>query len=167
MFQTSIPNVKEVRKLFENKKPTYDESDDKVIDVHRHKIASLNLGAYVEFGCEKVETQFRGKYHELITEDDVSRSLDYFYRKGSQEVLQFNSADLVNKIAVDHDGILFSRNRILEGQRFQTAGGLEDKNILGKGEFGIHFKTPVFDRYSPLSYAIGDYVHRIISKHRG
>ena len=62
---------------------------------------------------------------------------------------------------------MFSRNRILEGQRFQIAGGLEDKNILGSGEFGINFKTPVFDRYSPLSYAVGDYVHRIISKHRG
>ena len=51
MFQTSIPDMKQVKKLFGNKKPTNDESEDKVVDVHRHKVANLELGAYVEFGC--------------------------------------------------------------------------------------------------------------------
>ena len=33
-------------------------------------------------------------------------------------------------------------------------------------EFGINFKTPVFD-HSPCCYTLGNYVDRIISKHRG
>ena len=33
-------------------------------------------------------------------------------------------------------------------------------------EFGVNFKTPVFD-HSPCCYTLGDYVDRIISKHRG
>ena len=28
-------------------------------------------------------------------------------------------------------------------------------------------KTPLLDRFSPLSYSIGEYIHRCISKHKG
>ena len=65
------------------------------------------------------------------------------------------------------DEILYSKNRILDSQRFQVAGGLEEGNILGVSDFGIKVKTPVLDRYSPLSYSVADYVHRIVSKHGG
>ena len=168
MFQVSLPDSKEVERLIDDKKPTTDESDQNVIDVHRTGCCDrYDSIACLEFGCERAERQFKGKNHVLITKDDISRSLEYFFRKGSQEVIQFNKPDLVSKIAVHQNGILFSKNRILEGQRFQVAGGLENQNIVGSGEFGIQFKTPVLDRFSPLSYSIGDYVHRIVSKHRG
>ena len=47
------------------------------------------------------------------------------------------------------------------------AGGLDAENILGTGQFGINVVTPVLDRFSPLSYSIGDYVHRVVAKHGG
>ena len=40
-------------------------------------------------------------------------------------------------------------------------------NIFGMEEFGLNLVIPVLDRFSPLSYSIGDYVHRIVSKHGG
>ena len=84
-----------------------------------------------------------------------------------EEVKEFNKPDLIKRISVEENGILFSKARILDSQRFQIAGGLEENEILGIGEFGIKVKTPVLDRYSPLSYSVGDYIHRMISKHGG
>ena len=80
---------------------------------------------------------------------------------------RFNKAELVKKVSIEKNGLLYSKSRILDIQRFQLAGGLEDKDILGKGHFGLSVVTPVLDRFSPLSYSIGDYVHRKISKHGG
>ena len=135
-----------------------DETEN-VVDIHRF----VNL----EFGIKKPGIQFKGKFHIILTDDDYSRCLEYLYKKASNEVKKFNKPELVKKIAIEKDQILFSRNRILDSQRFQVAGGLEEGDILGLGDFGIKVKTPMLDRYSPLSYSIADYVHRKISRHGG
>ena len=49
MFQVYLPDVKEAKELFDDKKPPDDENDDKVIDVHKQRIANLQLGTPVEF----------------------------------------------------------------------------------------------------------------------
>ena len=54
----AVPDINEVRKLFENKKPTNDESDDQVIDVRRHRNVYIEVGAFEESGAEKAETLF-------------------------------------------------------------------------------------------------------------
>ena len=56
-------------------------------------------------------------------------------------------------------GILLSHSRILDCIRFQVAGGLE--NLESLFQFGIKSMNPVLDRFSPLSYSIGDYIHRV------
>ena len=132
---------------------------EKVIDIHR--IVGLS------YGTKTIGMQFKGKYHVKITDDDVSRSLAYLYKKGSEEVKKFNKMEFIKKIAVEKNGVLFSKSRILDSQRFQIAGGLEDMDILDQGHFGINVVTPILDRYSPLSYSIADYIHRKISKHGG
>ena len=45
------------------------------------------------------------------------------------------------------------------------SGGLEEYEDLL--QFGLKSFTPVLDRYSPLSYSIADYIHRITAKHAG
>ena len=116
-------------------------------------------------GVKKPGLQFKGKHYVHLTKDDISWSLEYLFRKGTQEVLKFNKPEFVRKIAILKDGILFARSRILDSQRFKAAGGLEDLDIVK--EFGIKMMTPVLDRYSPLSYKIGDYIHRKVSNHDG
>ena len=135
------------------------ENDEKIVDTHRIKSMS--------FGVKKPGMQFRGNFHVNLTDDDVSRSLEYLYRKGSAEVLEFNKTEFVNRISVEKDGLLFCKSRILDGQRFQMAGGLEDENILSLKEFGLNMVVPVLDRFSPLSYSIADYIHRVVSRHGG
>ena len=74
VLQVSLPEINEVIKLFEIKKPTNDEGDDKVIDVDR--TANLQLGAYVEFGHEKSEAL--GNNHCLHACDQVENG-DFVY----------------------------------------------------------------------------------------
>ena len=140
-------------------KKVFDDTYEKVIDSHRI--------AAVSFGCENPGIQFKGKYHIMLTDDDISRSLHYLFKKGSEEVIRFNKPEFVKKIAVESDEILYSRSRILDSQRFQVAGGLEEFDVLGTKEFGLKMKTPLLDRFSPLAYSIGEYIHRCISKHKG
>ena len=77
----------------------------------------------------------------------------------------FNSQEVLKKIAVKKEGILFSKSRILDGQRLVLTGGLEDTQVLQ--DQSINLWTPVVDRFSPLAYALGDHVHQRISKHKG
>ena len=99
-------------------------NDEKVVDTHRI--------AAIEFGSKIIGRQFRGNYHVNITDDDVSRSLKYLFKKSSDEVKKFNKAELVKKVSIEKNGLLYSKSRILDIQRFKLAGGLEDKDIIGK-----------------------------------
>ena len=82
MFQVYLPDVKEAKELFDDKKPPDRESDNEVVDVQRHGLTYMEVGVYEESGCEKnVESLFR---------DD-------------QEALQFNKPDLVGKIAAGNE----------------------------------------------------------------
>ena len=87
------------------------------------------------------------------------------FSKASAEVKEFYKPKFVKRISVERNGILYSRNRLLDGQRFKVAGELEDIGILQN--LNIMLLTPVLDRFLPLSYAVADYVHRQISKHKG
>ena len=54
MFQVYLPVVKEAKELFDDKKPTDDESDDKLIDVHRRRLACFEFGVHEKikpFAC--------------------------------------------------------------------------------------------------------------------
>ena len=66
-----------------------------------------------------------------ISDDDVSNALAYWYRKGSEEVKKFNKPEHIARIAVEKDGILYSRSRIMDGHRFIMAAGF-NKTSIGK-----------------------------------
>ena len=76
-----------------------------------------------------------------ITDDDVKRALTYWYKKRSEEVKRFNKKDHIAKIAVEKNGILFSRSRIMDGHRFIVAAGFH-KTSVGK-EVQLELLTPV------------------------
>ena len=141
------------------------EGNENIIDVLR--LNSANLGHPLPgWVCGAIDGQkFKNRFHVLITDENVNDSLTYLFQKGTAEVKKFVKPDTIRKIAVEKNGILFSKSRILDGYRFQIAGGLEPKENLF--QFGIKMFTPVLERYSPLSYSIADYIHRIRANHRG
>ena len=100
-----------------------------------------------------------------LSEDDIQYSLEYFYKTATKEVEEFNKPELIAKLGVKKDGILFHKTRILEGQRFVQAGELKGVEILRSQ--GINVLTPLVDRWSPLAYAVGYHIHNEVIKHGG
>ena len=100
----------------------------------------------------------------LPTDEFLHQALVYLYRKATKEVIQFTPKEKVEKIGVLKDDILFSKGRIMEGMNFTQTGGIK---VTGLGNLGLRSHVPVIDRFSPLAYAIGNYVHWELSKHRG
>ena len=98
-----------------------------------------------------------------LKDEDMSWSLEYLFRKGSVEIFMFCKPEFIRNIAIEKNGILFAKIRILE--RFQAAGGLEDLDTVA--EFGMKLLMPVLDKHSPLSYSIDDHIHRKVTNHAG
>lgn len=137
-------------------------NDEWVVDVLRISLVS--------FGAENPGKTFSGNVQVLITDDDISKSLEYLFRCASKEVLEFNKAEFLKKIAVQKDGIFISKSRILDGQRLQVAAGFEDMEFLHSFkpfQSGFNLVCPVIDRFSPLSYCVADYIHRKKAPHSG
>ena len=70
------------------------------------------------WGAEKPLTNFKGRADVHITDEDISLALQYWCRKGSREVRKFNKRQFIEKAAVEKNGILFCKSRIMDGQRF-------------------------------------------------
>ena len=68
-------------------------------------------------------------------------SLQYFFARATKEVKTFDTTDLVKKVSVERDGILFSKSRIMDGPRLLLTGDLVDSNILK--EQNLNLWTPV------------------------
>ena len=88
----------------------------------------------------------------------------YLLRTATMEVKHFNKEDYLEKIRFEHNGILYSKNRILEGMEFQNVSGTDMVNL---DPLGANTKFPIIDRYSPLAYSLFQYIHYDLSKHSG
>ena len=100
-----------------------------------------------------------------LDDEDISDALAYWFSKGTNEVKNFNKKELVDKIAIEINGILFNRSRILDGQRFVVTAGF-NADSLGL-ETQLNLLSPVLDRHSPIALSIALYVHENLSMHAG
>ena len=131
----------------------------------KNVVSDYELFTNFSIGVKKPGIQFKGEHHVELENDDISWALQYLFEKGSEEVKQFYSKEFVKKISIEKSGILYAKSRILDTQRFKLAAGLElNENI---DQFNLKCMVPVLDRFSALSYSIGSYIHRTLSKHGG
>ena len=100
-----------------------------------------------------------------LSDKDVTRALVHWYSKATVEVKKFIKPATLSKIAVEKDGILFCRTRILDSQRFLNAGEFDDDNI-GQ-DLGISLLTPLIEKYSAIALSIAQYIHHDVAKHAG
>ena len=119
----------------------------------------------ISHGVKQPGLTFSGKLHIVLSEEDISSSLEYFYRKETELLMKFNKSEFLKKISVLKNGILFSRSRIIDGQRFQEAGYME--NMDSFRSYNLKLMTPLIDRFSPFAYSVGDYIHEKIMQHSG
>ena len=93
------------------------------------------------------EIQVDRRIEPVSTDEYFSMALKYLFRKGTAEVKEFNSAEIIQRQMIEKDGILWNKNR--------TAAGLECTHIsehdINLGSLGVKFHAPCLDRYSPLS----------------
>ena len=77
-----------------------------------------------------------------VTDKELSASLEYLYKKAAKEVFKFNDKKSVEKVAELHDGILYCRTRLLEGQTLRVVGDLKNSVDL-QSLTGVNFRVPV------------------------
>ena len=84
---------------------------------------------------------------DMMKLEDLSFSLaaTYLFRTTTEEVKQFNKKEKIEKISVESNGILYSKNRILEAMEFKMVTGMEMINL---DPLKVNTKCPVMDRYS-------------------
>ena len=102
----------------------------------------------------------------MLTEEELSSSLEYIFKKTTAEVLKFNDKKNVDKIGVLKDGILYCRSRLLESQNVRAVGDLEIGLNL-KSFTGVNFAVPVIDKFSPFAVSISLHLHYNVLPHRG
>ena len=117
------------------------------------------------WGAEKNGLNFKGDVDFQLNETDISRALEYWFKKATSEVKEFNKKETVERIGVEKDGILYCKSRIMDGQRFLVSGDFDQK-ALGL-DINLNLWTPLIDRYSPIAYSIALYIHIEICKHAG
>ena len=55
------------------------------------------------------------KYTIVPNEDDVSDALSYLFRVATQEVKEFVKPEILKKVAIESNGILYSKSRVMDG----------------------------------------------------
>ena len=98
-------------------------------------------------------------------DEDLSDALSYLFKTGTKEVKQFVKPEILQKQTIENEEILYSKSRVMDGQRFVISGDMKDFEILA--DFGILIRTPVIERFSPLAYSIAFYIHDQLAKHSG
>ena len=91
----------------------------------------------------------------LLSDVEIQHSLNYFYRKATEELKSFVHPKLYENISVEKDDILYFTGRVsLENVNFKcdmTTAMID----LSTGTFIV----PIIDKYSPLSFSIVNQVH--------
>ena len=125
-----------------------------------------SMSAMFSPACLTSNQTSRAKKVEIIPSDeDISNALAYLFRTATMEVKEFVKPEVIKKVAIENENILYSKSRVLDGQRFSISADLNDSNILA--EQGIIIHTPLVERFSPLAYSIGQYVHDNLARHSG
>ena len=133
------------------------------------KISPIHLIAHL---VDNVDASYKRKFNQIQvdrllepqeTDKYINMALRFLFRKGTAEVKEFNSPEVVRKHMIEKDGILLSRTRMVAGLDYTQTSELN----INLGSLGIKFQAPCLDRYSPLSYSIGQHVHWKLAPHRG
>ena len=90
-----------------------------------------------------------------VSDQNIMRALNYFYKKATLEVKEFSGSSY-KKISTEKSGILYFSGRILPSQEFTNKIELSDACLdLATSSFCV----PLVDRYSPLAFSIINEVH--------
>ena len=146
-----ILNFKKVLRRLRVRKGVMEEEEEK------HPKFSL-----LSYYCENIVTP---PPKHIVSDIQKNEALEFIFKIESKLVKKFNHKNKVEKMAVEEDGILYSKNRVLEGQTVKVVGGLDIDTSLS-GLFNLNFKVPLIDQHSPLALPLAIHLHSLFN-HRG
>ena len=91
-----------------------------------------------------------------LNDNEIQLAKNYFYKKGTMEVKQFNKAKHYTKFTEEKDDILHYTGRILPSDEISITGKFTAAML---DLCSTTFCVPVLDRFSPISYSIVNDVH--------
>ena len=159
VFNCQVPGLTETTKclrLVQKQTSTDDQCSAPLVPL----LVPLDTGYKKTFNQIQVDRMLQPT---VDTDKYINLALKFLYRKGTAEVKEFNSAEVIRKHMVEMDGILLSKNRMVAELDYTHTSELN----LNLGSLGIKFQSPCLDRHSPLSYSIGQYIHWKLAPHRG
>ena len=96
---------------------------------NKNNIENIKLTDFFKINGITITTNIENKNESKflkLSEEALSASLEYSYKKATKEVLHFNDKKAVEKIGEISNGILYCKSRLVEGQTLRAVGGLED-----------------------------------------
>ena len=100
-----------------------------------------------------------------LSDEASSAALEYLFKKSSNEYINICGNKAAKKNGVIHDGVLYSKSRLLEEQEIRAVGHLENIDI--KSFTGVGFRVPLIHRNSPLAISIANHIHYNVCRHKG
>ena len=91
-----------------------------------------------------------------ISDEELQDASKYFFKKGTQELMHFNSKDKYEKISFEKDGILYYSGRILPSQEITSIQTMTDTM---RDLSSLSFCVPLIEKHSPLAYSIINEIH--------
>ena len=95
-------------------------------------------------------------YSAELTDTDIQYSLNYYFRKGTEEVKTYVHPKHYEDISVEKGGVLYYAGRVFNGDISFEGNNITQKMIDLSSQT---FVVPIIDRYSPLAYSIVNDVH--------
>ena len=99
------------------------------------------------------------------TTEEISFALEYVFKTEAKLIKRFNTERKLKEIAVEVDGILYSKTRIVDFHEVELVGGLQVSSEL-QTLLGTNFKVPLVEKHSPLVFPLVLYLHEEFN-HRG
>ena len=117
-------------------------------------------------GKTQVSTSTQSKYAVVLSDDEVKEAENYYYMKGSEEVMKFVNEKAYKNIPFKKDGILYYTGRILPTQEINSVTSLP---TVMKDLSSTSFVVPILEKHSPVAYSVVSEVHwaKKIVKHCG
>ena len=62
----------------------------------------------------------------MVEEEKCTKlAITYLYRTATDEVKEFGKKDMLDKMSIESEGILYSKNRLLDSMEFKVVSGME------------------------------------------
>ena len=131
----------------------------------KKKISGKNIASAAKEADKSNKGSERG-IAMLLSDEEIGKASNYYYKKGTIEVKKFMKKDMYEKLSFEKDDILLYKGRMSPIQKIQAVVPLTK---IMKDLTNTTFCVPIVDKFSPIGLGIINEVHwnHKVAKHTG